>query len=124
MRRRWSPLQSGQAGGDVAGTDRPHVVREAIQVCRKGGTVSLSSASTAAILDKFPFGAAFSKGLSFRMGQVHVHNYLRTLLEWIEGGIIDPSFVITHRLSLEDAPHGYEMFRKKQDQCIEVVLKP
>jgi threonine dehydrogenase-like Zn-dependent dehydrogenase len=58
------------------------------------------------------------------MGQVHVHKYLRTLLAWVERKIINPSFVITHRLSLEDAPHGYEMFMKKQDQCIKVVLKP
>jgi threonine dehydrogenase-like Zn-dependent dehydrogenase len=105
------------------GTDRPHVLREAIQACRKGGTVSVIGVY-AGFLDKIPFGAAFSKGLTFKMGQVHVHKYLRTLLAWVERKIINPSFVITHRLSLEDAPHGYEMFMKKQDQCIKVVLKP
>jgi threonine dehydrogenase-like Zn-dependent dehydrogenase len=105
------------------GTDRPHVLREAIQACRKGGTVSVIGVY-AGFLDKIPFGAAFSKGLTFKMGQVHVHKYLRTLLACIERKIINPSFVITHRLSLEDAPHGYEMFMKKQDQCIKVILKP
>jgi threonine dehydrogenase-like Zn-dependent dehydrogenase len=104
-------------------TDRPHVLREAIQVCRKGGTVSVIGVY-GGLLDKVPFGAAFNKGLTFRMGQVHVHKYLRPLLERIEQDAIDPSFVITHRLSLEDAPHGYEVFRKKQDGCIKVVLKP
>ena len=104
-------------------SDRPHVLREAIQACRKGGTVSVIGVY-GGFLDKIPFGAAFNKGLTFRMGQVHVHKYLRTLLQWIEQRIIDPSFVITHRLSLEDAPHGYDILRKKQDQCIKVVLKP
>ncbi len=105
------------------GTDRPHVLRQAIQACRKAGTVSVIGVY-GGFLDKIPFGAAFNKGLTFRMGQVHVHKYVRRLLESIERGDIDPSFVITHRLSLEDAPHGYEMFKKKQDQCIKVVLKP
>jgi len=104
-------------------TDRPHVLREAIQVCRKGGTVSVIGVY-GGLLDKIPFGAAFNKGLTFRMGQAHVHKYLRPLLEAIERETINPSFVITHRLSLEDAPHGYEIFRKKQDECIKVVLKP
>jgi len=104
-------------------SDRPHVLREAIQVCRKGGTVSVIGVY-GGLIDKMPFGAAFAKGLTFRMGQVHVHKYMPTLLEWIERGIIDPSFVITHRLGLEDAPQGYELFRKKQDHCIKVVLKP
>jgi threonine dehydrogenase-like Zn-dependent dehydrogenase len=105
------------------GTDHPHVLREAIQACRKGGTVSVIGVYSG-FLDKIPFSAAFHKGLTFRMGQVHVHKYLRTLLQWIEQRTINPSFVITHRLSLEEAPHGYEIFRKKQDQCIKVVLKP
>jgi threonine dehydrogenase-like Zn-dependent dehydrogenase len=104
-------------------TDRPHALREAIQVCRKGGTVSVIGVY-GGLLDKIPFGAAFNKGLTFRMGQVHVHKYMPTLLEWIERKIIDPSFVITHRLGLKEAPQGYEMFKKKQDQCIKVVLKP
>jgi threonine dehydrogenase-like Zn-dependent dehydrogenase len=104
-------------------TDRPHVLREAIQVCRKGGTISVIGVY-AGLIDKVPFGIAFNKGLTFRMGQVHVHKYTRLLLDYIEREIINPSFVITHRLSLADAPYGYEIFRKKQDQCIKVVLKP
>jgi threonine dehydrogenase-like Zn-dependent dehydrogenase len=104
-------------------TDRPHVLREAIQACRKGGTVSVIGVY-GGLIDKIPFGAAFNKGLTFRMGQAHVQKYLRPLLEAIERETIDPSFVITHRLSLEDAPYGYELFRKKQDECIKVVLKP
>jgi threonine dehydrogenase-like Zn-dependent dehydrogenase len=104
-------------------TDRPHVLREAIQACRKGGTVSIIGVY-GGFLDKIPFGAAFNKGLTFKMGQAHVHRYLRPLLERIEQGAIDPSFVISHRLRLVDAPYGYEMFRKKEDECIKVVLKP
>ena len=69
-------------------------------------------------------GAAFSKGLTFRMGQTHVHRYLGPLLERVRSGVIDPSFVITHRMKLEDAPEAYKMFRDKQDECIKVVLKP
>ena len=75
-------------------------------------------------LDKIPFGAAFAKGLTFKMGQTHVHKYMRPLLSKIENGEIDPSFVITHRLSLDDAPRGYEKFKNKEDECIKVVLKP
>lgn len=104
-------------------TDRPHVLREAIQACRKGGTVSVPGVY-GGLLDKVPFGAAFSKGLTFKMGQTHMHRYLRPLLERIEHGDIDPSFVITHRMRLDEAPHGYEIFKKKQDSCIKIVLKP
>ena len=104
-------------------TDRPIALREAIQACRKGGIVSVPGVY-GGFLDKFPFGAAFAKGLTFRMGQTHVHRYLRPLLERIERGEIDPSFVITHRLSLDDAPHGYDIFKHKEDGCIKVVLKP
>jgi threonine dehydrogenase-like Zn-dependent dehydrogenase len=71
-----------------------------------------------------PFGAALNKGLTFKMGQTHVHRYLRPLLERIEREEIDPSFVITHRLNLDDAPHAYSIFRDKQDECIKVVLTP
>nr|HET6904761.1 zinc-dependent alcohol dehydrogenase [Ktedonobacteraceae bacterium] len=105
------------------GTDRPHVLRQAIQACRKGGTVSIPGVY-GGFLDKVPFGAAFAKGLTFRMGQTHVHRYLRPLLERIERGDIDPSFVITHHMSLDDAPHGYDIFKHKEDGCIKVVLKP
>lgn len=102
------------------GTDRPQVLRQAIQACGKGGTVSIPGVY-GGFLDDVPFGAAFGKGLTFKMGQTRVHSYLRPLLERIE---IDPSFVITHRLSLDEAPGGYDIFKHKEDECIKVVLKP
>jgi threonine dehydrogenase-like Zn-dependent dehydrogenase len=104
-------------------TDRPTALRQAINACRKGGTVSVPGVY-GGFLDKIPFGAAFAKGLTFKMGQTHVHKYLRPLLERIEKGEIDPSFVITHRMRLEDAPAGYEMFKHKQDNCIKIVMRP
>jgi len=104
-------------------SDRPTALRQAIQACRKGGVLSIPGVY-GGLIDKFNLGAAFAKGLIFRMGQTHVHNYLRPLLERIQHGEIDPSFIITHRLRLEDAPHGYEIFKNKQDNCIKVVLKP
>ncbi|MDT7778235.1 MAG: hypothetical protein QOC99_747 [Acidobacteriota bacterium] len=104
-------------------TDRTTALREAILCCRKGGTVSIPGVY-GGLLDKFPFGSAFDKGLTFKMGQTHVHRYLRPLLERIEQGQIDPSFLITHRLSLSDAPEAYKMFRDKQDDCVKVVLTP
>src|SRR5437660_12768178 len=75
-------------------------------------------------MDKVPLGAAFAKSLTFKMGQTHVHRYLRPLLGRIEQGDIDPAFVITHRLRLDDAPHGYGIFRDKKDNCIKIVLQP
>src|SRR5207249_9399819 len=102
-------------------TDRPNVLRLCIQACRKGGTVSIPGVY-GGMLDKIPFGAAFSKGLRFKMGQTHMHSYLQPLLRRVEQGEIDPSFVITHRLSLDDAPRGYRVFRDKEDRCIKVVL--
>lgn len=104
-------------------TDRPAVLRQAIQACRKGGTVSLAGVY-GGFLDTVPFGAAVNKGLTFRMGQTHVHRYMRPLLEHIQSGAIDPSFIVTHRLSLDDAPHAYEIFKDKEDECVKVVLKP
>jgi threonine dehydrogenase-like Zn-dependent dehydrogenase len=104
-------------------TDRPTALRQVIQACRKGGTVSIPGVY-GGVIDKFNIGAAFAKGLTFKMGQTHMHTYLRPLLERIEHGDIDPSFVITHRMNLEDAPHGYKIFRDKEDDCIKVVLKP
>ncbi|MDQ6645489.1 MAG: glutathione-dependent formaldehyde dehydrogenase [Chloroflexota bacterium] len=104
-------------------TDRPHALRQAIQACRKGGTVSIPGVY-GGFLDKVPFGAAFAKGLTFKMGQTHVHRYLAPLLERVQRGEIDPSFVITHRMSLADAPQGYDIFKHKEDECIKVVLKP
>jgi threonine dehydrogenase-like Zn-dependent dehydrogenase len=104
-------------------TDRPHALRQAINACRKGGTVSIPGVY-GGFLDKIPLGAAFAKGLTLKMGQTHVHKYLRPLLEKIQNGEIDASFVITHRMKLEDAPAGYEIFKHKQDNCIKIVLKP
>ena len=105
------------------GTDRPHVLREAIRCCRKGGTLSVPGAYVG-VVDKLPFGAAMNKGLTMKMGQTHVQRYLPLLLGKIESGEIDPSFVITHRLKLNDAPKAYETFRDKKDGCIKVVLQP
>ncbi len=75
-------------------------------------------------LDKFPFGAAFAKGLTFKMGQTNVHKYLRPLLRFIQDGTIDPSFVITHRLGLNDAASAYRTFKNNKDECIKIVMKP
>jgi threonine dehydrogenase-like Zn-dependent dehydrogenase len=105
------------------GTDRPHVLRETIMCCRKGGTVSIPGVYIG-FLDKVPFGAAMNKGLTMKMGQTHMHRYMKPLLKKIEAGEIDPSFVITHRLKLDDAPGAYQTFRDKKDGCIKVVLKP
>ncbi len=103
-------------------TDRPHVLREAIQACRKGGTVSVPGVY-GGMLDKVPFGAAFGKGLTMRMGQTHVHRYLQPLLERIQRGDIDPTFVISHHFPLAEAPRAYELFKHRVD-CTKVVLKP
>ncbi len=107
----------------MTGTDRPHALREAIMACRKGGTVSVPGVY-GGVLDMFPFGAAFEKGLTFKMGQTHVHRYTRPLLEKIVNGEIDPTFIISHRLSLEDAPQAYAMFKQNQDDVTKVVLRP
>jgi threonine dehydrogenase-like Zn-dependent dehydrogenase len=105
------------------GTDRPHALRQAIYACRKGGTVSVAGVY-GGFLDKVPLGAAFAKGLTFKMGQTHVHKYMHPLLARIQKDEIDPSFVITHRMSLTDAPEAYKMFKRQSEQCIKVVLKP
>lgn len=104
-------------------SDRPNVLRQAIVSCRKGGTVSIPGVY-GGFIDKMPMGAAMNKGLTFKMGQTHVHRYLHRLLDHVQNGDIDPSFVITHRLSLEEAPHAYEVFNDKKDDCIKVVLQP
>ncbi|MCL4813070.1 MAG: glutathione-dependent formaldehyde dehydrogenase [Vicinamibacteraceae bacterium] len=104
-------------------TDRPHALRQAINACRKGGTVSIPGVY-GGFLDKFPLGAAFAKGLTLKMGQTHVHKYLPGLLERIERGEIDPSFVVTHRVSLDEAPAMYRTFREKDSDCIKVVMTP
>jgi threonine dehydrogenase-like Zn-dependent dehydrogenase len=105
------------------GTDRPHVLREAILNCRKGGTVSVPGVYIG-FLDKIPFGAAMNKALTFKMGQTHVPKYHHKLLKRIEAGEIDPSFVITHTVSLDEGPGMYKTFCEKEDDCIKVVLKP
>ena len=104
-------------------SDRPTALREAINACRKGGTVSIPGVY-GGFIDKFPMGAAFAKGLTLKMGQTHVQRYIRPLLQKIEAGEIDPSYIITHRISLDEAPRGYEIFNNKEDSCIKVVLKP
>jgi threonine dehydrogenase-like Zn-dependent dehydrogenase len=105
------------------GTDRPHVLRQAIHCCRNFGTVSIVGVY-GGFLDKIPMGSAINRGLTFRMAQTPVQRYLPELLKRIEEGQIDPSFVITHRGGLEDGPDLYKTFRDKQDGCIKVVLKP
>ena len=104
-------------------TDRPHALREAIMSCRKGGTVSVPGVY-GGFVDHIPFGSVMNKGLTLKTGQTHVQHYMQPLLERIEQGQIDPSFVITHELPLADAPKGYDMFKHKQDECVKVILKP
>jgi threonine dehydrogenase-like Zn-dependent dehydrogenase len=104
-------------------TDRPHVLREMIYVCRPAGVISIPGVY-GGLLDKIPFGAAMNKGLTFRMGQTHVNRWTDDLVRRIERGQIDPSFVITHTVPLEQGPEMYSVFREKQDSCIKVVLKP
>jgi threonine dehydrogenase-like Zn-dependent dehydrogenase len=104
-------------------SDRPAALRMAILACRKGGTVSIPGVY-GGVVDKIPFGAAFGKGLTFKMGQTHTHRYMRPLLQLIEQGAVEPSSVITHRATLEDAPALYRSFADKRDDCIKVVLRP
>lgn len=122
-------LESADAMLDAAkkalklGTDRPHVLREIIRCCRKGGTLSVPGVYVG-FVDKIPFGALMNKGLTLKTGQTHTHRYMQLLLDKVEQGEIDPSFVITHRLPLDQAPEAYKTFRDKKDGCIKVVLKP
>lgn len=104
-------------------TDRVNALRQAIGACRKGGTVSVPGVY-AGMSDSFPFGIAFGKGLHFAMGQTNVHRYLPKLLDYIERGDIDPSFIVTHVVGLDKAPKMYEIFKAKSDDCVKVVLKP
>lgn len=104
-------------------TDRPTALRQAIVACRKGGTLSIPGVY-GGFVDKFPLGALFSKGLTVKTGQTHVHKYLKPLLERIQNGDIDPTFVITHEMTLDEAPQGYEIFKHKRDNCIKIVLNP
>ena len=104
-------------------TDRAHALREAIMCTQKGGTLSIPGVY-AGIIDKFPMGAAFGKGLTLKMGQTHVLKHAPTLLKAIEAGEVDPTFLITHRAALADAPQLYETFRDKKDGCVKVVMQP
>jgi threonine dehydrogenase-like Zn-dependent dehydrogenase len=104
-------------------TDRPIVLRQAIQACRKGGTLSIPGVY-GGLLDKVNLGAAFGKGLTFKMGQTHMQKWMRPLLRHIEEGELDPSRLITHRVPLRDAPEAYRTFRDKEEDCIKVVLLP
>jgi threonine dehydrogenase-like Zn-dependent dehydrogenase len=104
-------------------TDRPHVLREMMYVCRPAGTLSIPGVY-GGLVDKLPFGAAMNKGLTFKTGQTHVNRWTDDLLHRIEDGQIDPSFVITHSVSLEQGPEMYKTFRDKKDGCIKVVMKP
>jgi len=104
-------------------TERPHALRQAILCCRKGGTVSIPGVY-GGFADKIPLGALMNKGLTIKTGQTHVHKYVPELLDYIRQGKIDPSFVVTHRLPLSEAAHGYDIFRAKQEGCIKVVLDP
>ncbi|HJU10009.1 MAG TPA: hypothetical protein VJ728_03990, partial [Candidatus Binataceae bacterium] len=104
-------------------TDRPEVLREAIVACRNGGTVSIPGVY-GGLDDKLPLGSLMNRSVTIKTGQTHVHRYLEPLFEKIEKEEIDPSFVITHRLQLDQAPEAYRIFRDKQDECIKVVLQP
>jgi threonine dehydrogenase-like Zn-dependent dehydrogenase len=104
-------------------TDRLHVLREIITCCRKGGSLSVPGVYFG-FLDKVPYGAFVGKGLTMKSGQTHVQRYLQPLLEKIEKGEIDPSFIITHRIPLSDAPEAYKTFRDKKDGCIKVFMTP
>lgn len=105
------------------GTDRPHVLRQAIQSCRNFGTVSIVGVY-GGLLDNIPMGSAINRGLTFRMAQTPVQRYLPELMDRIVRGEIDPSFVITHRATLEEGPEFYKTFNDKKDGCIKVVIKP
>jgi threonine dehydrogenase-like Zn-dependent dehydrogenase len=104
-------------------TDRIHALRQAIQACGKGGTVSIPGVY-GGVADKVPLGAAFAKGLTLKMGQTHVHRYMKPLLELVRAGRIDPSQIVTHRLTLDQGAEAYATFQAKQDHCIKVVMRP
>ena len=104
-------------------TDRPIALRQAMLACRNGGTLSVPGVY-GGFLDKIPFGSVMNRSITIKTGQTHVQRYLQPLLERVQKGEIDPSFVISHTLPLEEAPRAYEMFRNKEDHCTKVVLKP
>jgi threonine dehydrogenase-like Zn-dependent dehydrogenase len=104
-------------------TDRPIVLRQAIQAVRKGGTLSIPGVY-GGLLDKVPFGAAFGKGITMKMGQTNMHNYMKPLLERIEKGQIDPSYIISHRITLDEVPEMYRIWRDKEQQVTKIVIDP
>ena len=104
-------------------TERPHALRQAITCCRSGGIVSVIGAY-GGMMDKFPIGTVMNRSLTIKSGQCHVHRYMPRLLEHIEAGRLDPTFIVTHRLPLDQAPTGYETFKHKEDECVKVVMAP
>jgi threonine dehydrogenase-like Zn-dependent dehydrogenase len=104
-------------------SDRPFALRQAIMACKNGGTVSVIGVYSG-FIDKFPMGSFMNRSLTMKTGQCHVHRYMKPLLKRIQNGEIDPSFVVTHRMQLDDAPDGYSKFMNKEDDCIKIVLKP
>jgi threonine dehydrogenase-like Zn-dependent dehydrogenase len=104
-------------------TDRPSVLRQAIQAVRKGGTVSIPGVY-GGLLDKVPFGAAFGKGITMKMGQTNMHNYMKPLLKRVEEGQIDPSYIISHRITLDEAPEMYKVWRDKKQNVSKIVIDP
>ena len=104
-------------------TERPHALREAILSVANGGTVSIMGVY-GGMMDKFPIGSVMNRSLTIRTGQAPVHRYMQPLLDRIRSGQIDPAYIISHRMSLEDAPKGYDLFKHKQDECTKVVLTP
>jgi threonine dehydrogenase-like Zn-dependent dehydrogenase len=104
-------------------SDRPIALRQAIMACRNGGTVSVPGVYSG-LIDKMPMGAVVNKALTIKTGQTHVQRYFKPLLDRITHGDIDPSFVVTHRLKLDDAPIGFDIFNRKQDGCIKIVMAP
>src|SRR5206468_441417 len=104
-------------------TDRPIALRQAITACRNGGTLSIPGVY-GGFVDKIPLGSVMNRGLTIKTGQTHVQRYMKPLLERIQKGEIDPSFVITHTMSLDQAPEGFDIFVNKEDDCIKIVLKP
>jgi threonine dehydrogenase-like Zn-dependent dehydrogenase len=107
----------------MAESDRPIALREAMMACRSGGTVSVPGVYSG-FVDKLPFGSVMNRSITIKTGQTHVQRYMRPLLDRIAKGEIDPSFVVTHRMALEDAPEGYRLFRTKEDGCIKIVMRP
>jgi threonine dehydrogenase-like Zn-dependent dehydrogenase len=104
-------------------SDRPFALRQAIRCCRNGGTISVVGVY-GGLIDMFPMGSFMNRSLTMRAGQCHVHRYMRPLLERIQRGEIDPSFVISHRMTLDQAAQGYELFNDKEDNCTKIVLTP